>query len=580
MHTARSLFSILFVAVIGMVAFHGIALADDSLGSQSDELQAAVVNLSNASIQGQSDTVSDLALQDVDGTRDTLFNRYGNSKRVMIFGGTCAKTSRVAILAKAMSAWPGYSDINFMLFYSWGDKDEFLKRFAGEETDRFRVYIPNDDAALTALNQWRYSAEYIAQETAVDGFAPTVLYLDEFNHVLAKTGNEGGWAWKIDSKGNPAEFDSSGNPVTYLDPYSVRMDKRIEKHYGISENGFLNSIVKTSFYGGKPPRCTYNRREHTPTIYVDSLCYISGLEGEEGVNYDVTYRNNVNAGTAEAIITGKGIYAGLRRVMTFQIGKSTPSWRVYDGWAIYNGKPQALDDYIVYNSTGSVSFKYYSDEKCTREVRSADVKNVGTYYAKATIASDTNYEEDTRICKLVIDPQSLWSAKVSGLVSKAYTSKAVKQIPIVKWGSLMLKDGRDFTVSYKNNKKVGTATVIVKGKGNFIGSKSAKFKIVKYKQPMTAKANAKSAKASVLKKKAVSLSKPVTVKKAKGKVSYSNASTAKSTKVFKVNAKTGKITIPKGTKKGAYKVKVKVIAKGSGNYAYGEKTVTVKIKVK
>lgn len=188
----------------------------------------------------------------------------------------------------------------------------------------------------------------------------------------------------------------------------------------------------------------------------------------------------------------------------------------------------------------------------------------------------------TWIAQELNEPINLSAAKLSGLVSKAYTGKAIKQVPAVKLGSLILKNGRDFTVSYKNNKKVGKATVIVKGKGNFTGTKSATFKIVKYKQPMTAKAAKKTqtTKVSTLKKKSATLAKPVIVKKAKGKLTYANASTSKAAKAFKVNAKTGKVTIPKGTKKGTYTMKVKAIAAGAGQYAYGTKTVSFKVKVK
>lgn len=188
----------------------------------------------------------------------------------------------------------------------------------------------------------------------------------------------------------------------------------------------------------------------------------------------------------------------------------------------------------------------------------------------------------TKAATFSIAPASLSKAKLTGLVSKAYTGKAVKQVPTVKLGSLTLKNGRDFAVSYKNNKKVGTATVTVTGKGNYAGSKSAKFKIVKNKQPMTVKAAKKTVtvKAKTLKKKAVVLARPVIVKKAKGAVSYANASTAKAAKAFKVNAKSGKVTVPKGAKKGTYALKLKVAAKGSGSYAYGEKIATVKVRIR
>ncbi|MDO5538962.1 MAG: hypothetical protein Q4F83_02655 [Eubacteriales bacterium] len=40
-----------------------------------------------------------------------------------------------------------------------------------------------------------------------------------------------------------------------------------------------------------------------------------------------------------------------------------------------------------------------------------------------------------------------------------------------------LKQGKDYTVSYKNNKNIGTATVTIKGKGNYTGTLTKKFKI-------------------------------------------------------------------------------------------------------
>ena len=147
-------------------------------------------------------------------------------------------------------------------------------------------------------------------------------------------------------------------------------------------------------------------------------------------------------------------------------------------------------------------------------------------------------------------------------------------------GTTTLKSGTDYTISYKNNINAGTATVTVTGKGNYTGAKSATFKINKAKQPMTAKAVNKTAKIKTLKKKAVTLTKFVTVKKKQGTLSYKNVSKTKKLKKFKVNAKNGTITVPKGTKKGTYKIKVKVTAKGNANYKSGSKTVTVKIKVK
>lgn len=65
--------------------------------------------------------------------------------------------------------------------------------------------------------------------------------------------------------------------------------------------------------------------------------------------------------------------------------------------------------------------------------------------------------------------------------SVTFTGKAIKPGTTVKAtigeDVLTLKKGTDYTVSYKNNIKTGTATVTVTGKGNYTGTLSAKFKI-------------------------------------------------------------------------------------------------------
>ncbi|MBR5420025.1 MAG: right-handed parallel beta-helix repeat-containing protein [Lachnospiraceae bacterium] len=75
----------------------------------------------------------------------------------------------------------------------------------------------------------------------------------------------------------------------------------------------------------------------------------------------------------------------------------------------------------------------------------------------------------------------LW---VAGLLEVyPYTGKAVKPRVRVYLGKRMLTENVDYTVSYSNNKKASTnskpASLTIKGKGNFSGSKKIKFLIVK-----------------------------------------------------------------------------------------------------
>ena len=97
-------------------------------------------------------------------------------------------------------------------------------------------------------------------------------------------------------------------------------------------------------------------------------------------------------------------------------------------------------------------------------------------------------------------------------------------------------------------------------------------------QSLKVTAKKKTVKAGKLKKKALSF-KLLTVKGAKGKVTYAKVAKG-SSKKLSVNKKTGKITVKKGTKKGTYKVKVKVAAKATAMYKKATKTVTVTVKVK
>ncbi len=67
-----------------------------------------------------------------------------------------------------------------------------------------------------------------------------------------------------------------------------------------------------------------------------------------------------------------------------------------------------------------------------------------------------------------------------------YTGKNVKASVTVKDGSKTLKKGTDYTLTYKNCKEVGTASVTIKGKGNYTGSKTLTYKIVPKKTTLKA----------------------------------------------------------------------------------------------
>lgn len=60
-----------------------------------------------------------------------------------------------------------------------------------------------------------------------------------------------------------------------------------------------------------------------------------------------------------------------------------------------------------------------------------------------------------------------------------YTGETIKPLPKVKYNGKILKNKTDYILSYKNNKKRGTTTIIVKGKGAYTGQSQIKFTIKK-----------------------------------------------------------------------------------------------------
>lgn len=241
-------------------------------------------------------------------------------------------------------------------------------------------------------------------------------------------------------------------------------------------------------------------------------------------------------------------------------------------WYDYNGK--AIEPAVA------VKLDYITPLKEGVDYTVAYKNNVNAGTATVVITGTGNYGGTTTET-FNISAFDISKAQFTPIGIKDYTGKKIKPVPVIKANGSTLKVNKDFMCTYYWNKDVGKATIYVKGKGNYSGSKWLYFTIAKRaKQSFSASPVAKTVKASVLKKKAVSLSKPVTVKKAKGKVTYKNVSSQKVAKKFKVNAKNGKITLNKGTKKGTYKVKIKVTAAGNSKYKPASKTVTVKVRVK
>ena len=106
-------------------------------------------------------------------------------------------------------------------------------------------------------------------------------------------------------------------------------------------------------------------------------------------------------------------------------------------------------------------------------------QNVGAATVIATGMGDyTGYTSKN----FTITKRAMAGGTVSIASSVSFTGSNVTPSVTVKAAGRTLTSGTDYTVSYSNNKNVGTASVYVYGKGNYSGSLSAKFDIVPAKQ--------------------------------------------------------------------------------------------------
>ncbi len=192
-------------------------------------------------------------------------------------------------------------------------------------------------------------------------------------------------------------------------------------------------------------------------------------------NYTVAYENegSVEKGVYKITVTGKGNYSG-EMAITYQISEGTP---------------------VSTLSISGIVKKVYTGEEITQGVTVKDGKNIlteGVDYKlsyKDNVHAGTAYVTVTGLGNYIGSVTKTFTiaglklagnnTTVSGLPDAVpYCGEYEPEIT-VNYGETVLVEGKDYTVTFKNNNKVGTATVVIKGIGDYSGSFSKTFKITK-----------------------------------------------------------------------------------------------------
>ena len=103
----------------------------------------------------------------------------------------------------------------------------------------------------------------------------------------------------------------------------------------------------------------------------------------------------------------------------------------------------------------------------------------GTGYVTVT-ASATGYNSVSKDVKIVVSKKSLNNGLLTlSETSYVYDGTYKKPAATVTFGGKVLQEGKDYTISYRNNLNVGVTTVIATGMGDYTGYTSKNFTITK-----------------------------------------------------------------------------------------------------
>ncbi|MBR4513538.1 MAG: hypothetical protein IKO61_01435 [Lachnospiraceae bacterium] len=244
----------------------------------------------------------------------------------------------------------------------------------------------------------------------------------------------------------------------------------------------------------------YDGTEKKPTVVVKD-----GTKTVSSSEYTVTYKNNVEAGTATVTVTdNEGGNYSVSGVLTFEIEKETEPVHVHTLIGHVGVEASCTKDGTKAYWECSECKKLFAEAEGKTEITLADTvvkaeghKLIHIEAAASTLSEEGNKEywvcqkcfkyfsdaegknemteAETKIAML----KNIEDCKVSGLSAKAWTGSAIRPEITVKDGEEVLIKDTDYTVSYSNNTNVGKASVIITGKGAYGGTLKKSFVIKK-----------------------------------------------------------------------------------------------------
>ena len=333
-----------------------------------------------------------------------------------------------------------------------------------EDTD-YQVYYENNinvgSARIVVTGCGSYSGQSIDYSFAIEPSLPSYKVPTGIKAVygqkLFDVRLPDGFSWEDPSLpvGDPGE-------KTFKCKYAALDDNHTGVE-GIEVKVRVTRPIEASMFSVDAEGLVYTGRAHEPAV---------SSEVVPADSFSVSYRDNVKAGKAVAVVKGSGFYTGTCEV-PFSIAKAKPGYKAPAGIAAIYG--QKLSDVKL-------------PEGFSWEDPSLSVGDPGENTFKCRYAApDDNHtgaegiEVKVRVTRTV--EASMFSVDADGLV---YTGKAHEPAVASK-----VVPADSFSVSYRDNVAAGKAAAVVKGSGFYTGTCEVPFSIAKAKPSYTVPATLK-----------------------------------------------------------------------------------------
>ena len=278
-------------------------------------------------------------------------------------------------------------------------------------------------------------------------------------------------------------YDDQGNQLNGAPVKTGTYTAKVTIEDAIAEDSFVISKAERDVITVDMEDYTYGEMVGNPTL--------SGMVIEsESIVYYYNTTNSTTGGKKYQDLTGTTLEPGTyymyavigesenylsytTKATAFTVKSATINWMPGDVLCTYDGTSQKI---TVTGPAGAV-IRYGTEKGKYTLTESPAYTNVGTYTIYYQITARGYYTLEGS-ASITIQAASVSGATVA-LEKKSYVcdGKSKKPAVTVTLSNKTLVNGTDYTVTYSNNKNIGTATVIITGKGNYTGTLTDTFTI-------------------------------------------------------------------------------------------------------